>query len=72
MTDEEKTIAIRMSKKGDSVKEIMQVLQRSATAVRKAIEAVPAMKKKETRGRPPKLTKKMVQRIIRKGSMCDK
>ncbi len=72
MTDEEKTIPIRMAKKGDSVMEIMQALQRSETDVRKAIKAFLAMKKNETRGRSPKLRKMMVQRIIRKGSKGDK
>ena len=72
MTDEAKTIAIRKCEKGYSVKEIMKVLQRSEIAVRKAIETVPVVKKRQTSGRTPKWTKRMKQRIIRKGLKGDK
>ncbi len=50
----------------------MKVLQRSEIAVRKAFETVPVVKKRRTSGRLPKLTKRMKQRIIRKGLKGDK
>ncbi len=72
MTDEEKTIAIRMSEKGDCVKEIMQALQRSGTTIRQAIKPLQVVRKRGTRGRPPKWAKRMVKRVIWKDFKDDK
>ena len=61
-----------MKEKGNSIKYIMHVLQRSETAIRKAIKSVSSIKKPEKRNRPLKLSRRIVAQIIRKGSKSDK
>ncbi len=67
MTGQEKAIARRMNKKGDSVHEVMVVLKRYETAVHKALKSVLSKKSERLAVVLPNLPK--VRSIVSSGRL---
>lgn len=63
----ERKIIQNLFKGGNTVREIVQIVERSETAIRNVLKGVNGRKSRKRLGRPSKITPKMRRRIVRKG-----